>query len=117
MRERRKCQKNQREGEVVEQKGNINDTGLVSMMIPTLRYSRRRQVALVLCIVQVATAMIDSNSSNPVCIICNCREPPIIGLMVFPVDCDSCGHWAHMHSAMGSNIALRSFICASCAKR
>ena len=56
----------------------------------------------------------DSQASNTECIICNAREPPISSSMVFWVDCDQCGEWAHTHCALGSNTATRQFICSSC---
>ena len=41
---------------------------------------------------------VESDESNTVCIICNAREPPIAVNMVFWVDCDKCGEWAHTHT-------------------
>ena len=55
-----------------------------------------------------------SDSSTTECIICDAREPPITAKMVFWVDCDQCGEWAHTYCALGSNTASRQFICSSC---
>ena len=56
----------------------------------------------------------ESDESNTVCIICNVREPPIAASMVFWVDCDKCGEWAHTHYALGSNTVSHQFVCSAC---
>ena len=56
----------------------------------------------------------DSEASDTECVICNAREPLISDGIVFWVDCDRCGEWAHMYCAFGSNTASRRFVCSSC---
>ena len=56
----------------------------------------------------------DSDVSTTVCTICDAREPPIKESLVFWVDCDECGEWAHKHCAFGCNTATRHFLCSSC---
>ena len=56
----------------------------------------------------------ESDASTTKCIICHAREPPITEAMVFWVDCDRCGEWAHTHCALGSNTASSRFVCATC---
>ena len=59
----------------------------------------------------------ESEESDTVCIVCKEREPPIASSMVFWVDCDQCGEWAHTHCALGSNTVSRQFICESCCQQ
>lgn len=56
----------------------------------------------------------ESDGSDTVCMICNAREPPVSEEIVFWVDCDSCGEWAHTYCAHGNNMASRAFICDAC---
>ena len=56
----------------------------------------------------------DSDDSGTLCMLCSSREPPVSESMVFWVDCDSCGEWAHTYCALGSNTATRAFICSGC---
>ena len=51
----------------------------------------------------------ESDASTTMCIICNAREPLTQKTMVFWVDCDKFGEWAHTHCAFGSNTATRNF--------
>ena len=55
--------------------------------------------------------------SDTVCILCNAREPPIAADIVFWVDCNHCGDWAHTHCALGSNTTSHHFICESCCQK
>ena len=55
-----------------------------------------------------------SEDSDTVCMICNERDPPIVETMVFWIDCDNCGEWAHTYCAFGSNTASRRYLCFSC---
>ena len=56
----------------------------------------------------------DSEASDTECVICNARESLISEGIVFWVDYDSCGEWAHTYCAFGSNTASRRFVCSSC---
>lgn len=56
----------------------------------------------------------NSDASDTVCIICKARDPPVSASIVFWVDCDQCGEWAHTHCALGNNTASRQFVCSSC---
>ena len=56
----------------------------------------------------------DSEVSDTECVICNTREPLISEGIVFWVDRDSCGEWAHTYCVFGSNTASRRFVCSSC---
>lgn len=58
-----------------------------------------------------------SNEDNDgaICVICKKNEPEgVAGTIVFWIDCNDCGDWAHNFCAFSNNTASRQYYCPKC---
>ena len=57
----------------------------------------------------------DDQNDGTLCILCNSNEPKgLSASVVFWIDCDRCGAWAHNVCAFGNNTASRQYLCPKC---
>ena len=104
----------------MERERNVSDRAQVMKLVLVIkRLTSHHQVVLVLYVLQVVivTRKLQTVMKVILSASCGCREPPVKDSIVFWVDCDSCGEWAHTHCALRCNSATRNFVCLSCTQK